>query len=1130
MALNQIIQPADYLAFLREHRAEQDTLYSDLLISVTAFFRDTKSFETLCADLLPAIADRKGSHDTIRIWVAGCATGQEAYSIAMCLYEYLVQKSLVLKIQIFATDISEVAIAKARAGIYEKPEMEGLSEARIKEYFTKTDGAYQVKKTIRELCVFAHHNLLKDPPFAHLDVVSCRNVLIYMEPVLQKKAMQTFHYALNEQGALMLGKSETPGASGELFTPYNASDKIYLKKGESIRAQSTTSERSENAFERIDRGAPQKRDAPDFQKTADDIVLSRFGPAGVVVNDTFDIVQFRGATGKWLEPSPGKASLNLLKMAREGLSFELRNILHKARSTNAAVVKEHIDLVTSGGAHQAVTIEAMQLPSTSEPHFLVLFHDLPSGSVQKQDADAVKEIMTAQGAKDVRDLRIEQLEKELAFVREDMSGITEEQEAANEELQSANEELLSGSEELQSLNEELETSQEELQSTNEELNILNHELLDRNSQLIKARSYTDGIMDTVRDPLITLDSTLRTKSVSSGFHRMFGTTDEDVEGRLFMELLSYAWNDAELRRKLDEIVRQKTALTDYEVVCNVPASGERLLVFNARQLERIDGEQLIIVSIEDVTLSRREKDELLQANRDLADRIKLAVEATGIGTWEVLPDTRTLIIDEQGKKLFGFSHDETADYQSFRDVLFPEDQVQRDKALKSALDGENRGHYETEYRIRKKDTGEIRWMHTKGQVFFNSNNAPTRFVGTLVDITNYKISEQRLKESEERFRLAADAAPAMIWLSGTDKLCNYFNKSWLQFRGRTLEEEHGNGWAEGVHPDDFDRCLDIYVSNFDARKEFYMEYRLLRHDGQYRWISDAGVPRFSPAGIFEGYVGTCIDIHDQKMAAEELTRQVSERTKSLQDAIGQLEATNKNLEEFAYVASHDLQEPLRKIQTFSKMLEPKMQDESDERAKLFIAKIKDASERMSRLIDDLLNYSRLGKTDTAISTNLHQVVQDVLKDFDLAIQEKDATVELSPLPRVTAIPLHMNQLFHNLMSNALKFAKEGIAPVISISSKHLAADASEKASGLNPDVAYWHIIFTDNGIGFAQQYAERVFDIFQRLNGRSAYEGTGIGLAICRKIVKNLQGAMYVDSAEGVGTSFHIILPVSEEA
>lgn len=1126
MALNQIIHPVEYLAFLREHKAEQDMLYSDLLISVTAFFRDTKSFDTLCGELLPAIADRKGSHDAIRIWVAGCATGQEAYSIAMCLYEYLSQKSLVLKIQIFATDISEVAISKARTGIYEKHELEGLSESRVEEYFTKTDGAYQVKKSIRELCIFAHHNLLKDPPFAHLDAVSCRNVLIYMEPVLQKRAMQTFHYALNEQGVLMLGKSETPGSGGELFTPYNGSDKIYLKKGESIRSQFTTSERSENAFERIDRGAPQRRDPPDFQKTADDIILSRFAPAGVVVNDALDIVQFRGATGKWLEPSPGKASLNLLKMAREGLSFELRNILHKARSTNAAVIKEHIDLVTSGGAHQAVTVEAMPLPNTTEPHFLVLFHDLPSGSIQKQDADAVKEIMTAQGAKDIRELRIEQLEKELAFVREDMSGITEEQEAVNEELQSANEELLSGSEELQSLNEELETSQEELQSTNEELNILNHELIDRNSQLIKARSYTDGILDTVRDPLITLDSMLRTKSVSSGFHRMFGTTDEDVEGRLFTELLSGAWNDTELRGKLDEVIRQKAAITDYEMVCKVPASGERILVFNARQLERVDGEQLIILSIEDVTLSRREKDELLQANRDLADRIKLAVESTGMGTWEVLPGTKTLIIDEQAKRLFGFSQREKPDYEDFRGALLPEDQRLRDEAFSKAMKGYNDGMYDIEYRIRTRDTQEIRWIKSKGRIFFDDNQVVNKLVGTLIDITLQKISEQRLKESEERFRLAADAAPAMIWLSGTDKLCTYFNKSWLQFRGRTLEEEHGNGWAEGVHPDDFDRCLEVYVSNFDARKEFYMEYRLRRHDGQYRWISDAGVPRFSPAGIFEGYVGTCIDIHEQKMVTEELARQVDERTKSLRDAIGQLEATNKNLEEFAYVASHDLQEPLRKIQTFSKMLEPKMDEVSDEKAKLYITKIKDASERMSKLIDDLLNYSRLGNADTSVPTNLYQVAQDVVRDFDLAIQEKSAVIELGPLPSVKAIPLHMNQLFHNLMSNALKFAKDGVAPVISISSKPVEADSRDKFSDLRPQVAYSHITFTDNGIGFGQKYAEKVFDIFQRLNGRSAYEGTGIGLAICRKIVKNLQGVMYVESEEGTGTSFHIILPV----
>ena len=312
MALNQIIQPADYLAFLREHKAEQDTLYSDLLISVTAFFRDTKSFETLCADLLPAIADRKRSHDTIRIWVAGCATGQEAYSIAICLYEYLSQKSLVLKIQIFATDISEVAIAKARTGIYEKPEMEGLSDARIEEYFTKRDGAYQVKKTIREFCVFAHHNLLKDPPFARMDAVSCRNVLIYMEPVLQKKGDADVPlFAECSTASLMLGKSETPGSSSaELYySSYKGQRKDLPEKrrvGQDDNLLRPNAARIR--LKKMDRQrSAETGSARTFKRRQTRLfcpVLRRRGLWSTMTS--WDIVQFRGATGKWLEPCTGQ--------------------------------------------------------------------------------------------------------------------------------------------------------------------------------------------------------------------------------------------------------------------------------------------------------------------------------------------------------------------------------------------------------------------------------------------------------------------------------------------------------------------------------------------------------------------------------------------------------------------------------------------------------------------------------------------------------------------------------------------------------------------------------------------------------------------------------------------------------
>ena len=1125
MALNKINQPSEYLAHLRSHKHELDTLYADMLISVTGFFRDPRSFDLLCSKVLPGILKHKAKNDTLRIWVAGCATGEEAYSISICLFDILREHHPGIKLQIFATDISEKAINKARLGFYDKSDLEGLSPAQVEKFFIKTDGGYQVIKAIRESCVFALHNLLKDPPFARMDLISCRNVLIYMDAVLQKKAFQTFHYALNEHGILMLGKSETPGThAAGLFNRINNHEKIYSKKGSPERNTPLSLPHSESIFVPQNKKDSPGKDLNDYQKTADDIVLARFAPPGVVVTEQFDIVQFRGSTGMWLEPSPGKASFNLLKMAKEGLSFELRNILHKVKQTEEAVRKENISVVING-EQRMVTIEAMPLANTTEPYYLVLFQRVNMDEKDRIALEANQQLNDLNSNTGLRDLRISQLEKELSVVREDMRSITEEQEAANEELQSANEELLSSSEELRSLNEELETSQEELRSTNEELSMLNHELLDRNDQLTNARDYAEAILDTVRDPILILDKDLRVRSVTKGFYEKFKTHEGETEGRFFYDLKSCPWNCPELVTKLEQIVRNNDPFTDFELTCNFPALGERIVLVSARSVERINDEQLIIVSVEDVTLSKLEKNELRESNKMLQERIQLAVEATGMGTWDFNPETESILFDDQCRRLFGYTLDEPVNYESFRDRIAAEDRKYRDNTLRNALTGIHDGAYEIEYRIIV--DGEIRWIKSKGRAFFTSSGKAYRLVGTMLDVTKEHVSEQLLKESEQRFRLAADSASAMIWMSGPDMLCNYFNKSWMHFTGRTQEQELGDGWKEGVHPDDLNRIQETYIENFRARKEFYMEYRLRRYDGEYRWVSDAASPRMSPDGLFEGYVGICLDIHDQKLTTDELERIVNERTHSLSNAVNELETSNQNLEEFAYVASHDLQEPLRKIQTFASFLQQTSGEQLPADTKLYLSKIKDASNRMGQLIDDILSYSRLKSTDDKLEdTDLNEVVKQVLTDFDLKINERKAVIETDKLPVIKAVPLRMHQLFQNLISNALKFAGKDNAPHIKLTSTELSREEVAKYSSLNKDLHYVNIEVSDNGIGFDQEFAEKVFVIFQRLNGRSEYEGTGIGLAICRKIVINHHGLIFARSEKGKGATFQIILPV----
>jgi len=362
-----------------------------------------------------------------------------------------------------------------------------------------------------------------------------------------------------------------------------------------------------------------------------------------------------------------------------------------------------------------------------------------------------------------------------------------------------------------------------------------------------------------------------------------------------------------------------------------------------------------------------------------------------------------------------------------------------------------------------------------------------------------------------------------------DDQFNYFNKSWLQFTGNDFEKEIGVGWKSGIYAGDFEQCDTVYTTSFRKRKAFSVELRLLRNDGAYRWIANAGVPRFSPAGIFEGFVGTCIDIHDQKMTRDELEKQVTQRTKLLSEAINNLEVSNQNLEEFAYVASHDLQEPLRKIQTFANRLKEKSTSNINGDTQLYLSKITGAALRMGRLINDLLNYSRLQKTELQLErVDLNVIVKNVLFDYDLVIQEKSAVIEVGALPEINAIPLRMHQLFQNLLSNALKFARPGVPPHLIISATPVEGAALQKYRGLPANRPFTLITVEDNGIGFDNVYAEKIFQVFQRLNGAKEYEGTGIGLAICRKIVSNHHGVIVANSQEGKGTTFTVLLPLYE--
>jgi two-component system, chemotaxis family, CheB/CheR fusion protein len=498
-----------YIEYLRNNPKEVNSLYEDILINVTNFFRDPETFEVLKQEIFPKII-KPTAEKTLRIWVPGCSTGEEAYSIAICLMEYMGGRDKNIQLQIFGTDISETAIQKARAGFYTYDIQKDVSSDRLKKYFVKNDRGYQVSKVIRDLCIFAHHNVIKDPPFSKMDVISCRNLLIYFGPILQRKVIPIFHYALNPSGYLVLGSTESIGGFADYFFPADRKHRIFSKKLIPSRVHFDLSE--SDGYNRM---AP-KEEGPRVEgfsekevlKEGDRLILSRYAPPSVLVNDDMNILQFRGKLGKYLEPAAGQASLNLIKMAKEGYAMELRSAVLKAKKEDRQIIVEGLQVKVNGGIENFnLEVTPFSPIRSKDRFFLVTFHPLLVASEAKKKP--IQKKIT--DSKPVDKRQVERLEQELSATKDYLQSIIEEQEATNEELRAANEEILSSNEELQSTNEEMETAKEELQSANEELTTVNEELHNRNVELNMINNDLNNLLASVHIPtvMVGLDFRIR---------------------------------------------------------------------------------------------------------------------------------------------------------------------------------------------------------------------------------------------------------------------------------------------------------------------------------------------------------------------------------------------------------------------------------------------------------------------------------------------------------------------------------------------------------------------------------------------------------------------------------------------
>jgi len=559
MTLNRIGTLEEYVRFVQSSSVELQALYRDMLITVTNFFRDLETFEVLEKKIFPKILAEKERGAPIRIWVPACATGEEAYSITISLLEFMAGRALENRIQIFGTDVDEESIQHARRGVY-PPNIElDVSKERLSRYFVKKDNGYQVSRRVRDMVVFSKQNILRDAPFSRMDLVSCRNLLIYLQPSSQKKVLSVLHYALVPSGYLLLGTSEGIGDAPELFSLVDRKHKIYSKKHFASVPTLDEMLSPRGGMERIQPGSG-ARPIANLQALADRKILEVYGPPGVLINENLDILHFRGHTGPYLNPSPGAASFNILKLARPELHIELKRNIEEALSENKRVCVD-VKFYESGKAN-VITLDLvpMQEPETKTRCLLVSFlkPQIPEEEPPPEPENSKGDERTSALGK-----RVAELEQEIMIAREYLQSTIEDKESANEELKSANEELQSSNEELQSTNEELETSREEMQSTNEELTTVNEELQNRMVELGQSNDDLHNVLVGLDNPVIIVGIDMRIRRFTSAAERLLNLLPVDV-GRSISYLDGFVGSDmtVKVRRVIDTL-----SIVEEEITC-----------------------------------------------------------------------------------------------------------------------------------------------------------------------------------------------------------------------------------------------------------------------------------------------------------------------------------------------------------------------------------------------------------------------------------------------------------------------------------------------------------------------------------------------------------------------------------
>lgn len=711
MGVHQIDRITSYVHFLQENPTEVDILFKELLIGVTSFFRDPAVWDKLKEVVIPSIIANKQEGLILRAWVPACSTGEEAYSLAITFKEAIEEMNPRggISLQIFATDLDNDAIETARKGVFSENITANVSPIRLSRFFTKVDDGYRINTEIREMVVFAKHNIIMHAPFTKIDILSCRNMLIYMDSELQKKLLGLFCYSLNPDGIMVLGSAETLGTQSHFFSPIDAKLKIYKRSSNTQLPElfDFPSSFSRSSSAAIEQQIPTKSTS-NIQILADQLLLQHFSPPGVLVNEKGDIIYISGRTGKYLEPSVGKANMNIFAMLREGLRNEFPAAFRKVVKRREAVILHNVKVGTNGGTQNLnVNIQWIEKPEALNGMVMIIFIDLPKTADVK--------VKSKKGEQNIDSFRQSELEEELQRTREEMQNALEEMQTTQEEQKSTNEELQSTNEELQSTNEELTTSKEEMQSLNEELQTVNAELQSKVDEFLRVNNDMKNLLNSTDIATLFLDKELNIRRYTNQATKIFKLIKSDI-GRPFTDLVSDL-SYPELAEDALEVLR-----TLIFIEKQIPTKDQRW--FSIRIMpyrtfdDRIDG--LVITFVNNSNIKKLEG-ELLETDQ----MHRLILNSSSDAIVRLTPDLNILEFNPEAEKFFG-KKNRTAVSKNFIQLFIPEPKQKKvEKELKKMLGETLNGRFEMEVLAAGGKMAVVEWSVN---TLFNNHNNPAGMI------------------------------------------------------------------------------------------------------------------------------------------------------------------------------------------------------------------------------------------------------------------------------------------------------------------------------------------------------------------------------------------------------------------